>query len=332
MKNFSDKGFEIEGKIIPWGETFETIQKQLKGEVISSPYSSGRWHHIRCEHAYGFNTTEFEIGATAPDKPVMQVCYSLAPIESNPKCIDASIWINRITRAVGQPEKQSGKLRYTLEKHSSSVVYNATWTVGNVRLTISTYSGVRINDVGDMSVAGIFIDWTDEITAAKPYLEKVRDFEKKLVISEDVFPKAFVIQLYKKQTPYYIPDYYLDNPDVAKGNEELRCSQRALGCPKLFNTPALMSRNMNEYSIAFWHVGDWLVLSNKWDSVLVHLSNEDDIGWSNWLPAKGSGHMSLSVNGLDIEDYHSSKALTSLIDKINTYLTDKITCEEYYDC
>lgn len=91
---------------------------------------------------------------------------------------------------------------------------------------------------------------------------------------------------------------------------------------------------MNDSSILIWQPEnrDDFVVSTKWDSVFFSKDSEKNkISWFNILPAKGSGGMSLSVNELSIDDFHSSKTLSILVGKLSIYQNKDIQCAKDYD-
>ena len=268
--------------------------------------------------------------------PVLQVAYELSPLDCSAVTVDPNYWVKALNKFLGSSVKRVEPMPYPVDpSRSGSVVYNNSWVVGNVRYSLSTYGGYRVNEVGAISIAGLFVDFENEMEAASNYLGPIEAIEASLIgINFDSF-YSDIVRTQCGQRPYYLPNYHLRNPHCAASNNELRRAQRVLRHPNIFDTPAELARALGENSVLIWPLDnrDCFVLSTKWDSVFFYPeAAKNAISWTNLLPAKGSGGMSLCINGLCINDVHSSKTIAVLVCQASTYQGKEIACETDYDC
>ncbi|MFS1523487.1 hypothetical protein ACL7TT_05125 [Microbulbifer sp. 2304DJ12-6] len=334
--DLSDTAYFVDSVKVPWGLTLSQARDLVKEDRQAlQAYGGGPNYRGQCREAFGFKATEVNIIAPAEDCPVLQVNYNLSPPDLKSQLVEPEFWVKSISKSMGPPVKESKRTSYRIDPSQSwRVIYNARWMKGNISVTLSTSGGYRENEVGAISIAGLFIDWKNEVQFAEPYLDKIKEVENSLVISNPKELVSEIINIGKKQKPYYIADYALQNPHATANDSALRRAQRALRSPLLFDTPQKLSNLMNDSSILIWQPEnrDDFVVSTKWDSVFFSKdSGKNKISWFNILPAKGSGGMSLSVNELSIDDFHSSKTLSILVGKLSIYQNKDIQCAKDYD-
>lgn len=333
VMQFERHNFLVAGHKIAWGKTLTEVEAILCDEQSLSPYG-GLWPNLRlrCKDAYSFPATEFNARAPARNKPVMQVIFELAPPDKNSRSTNPDFWMQILNESLGKPNNISGSRMPRLFSSSDSVSYCATWNIGDVRLTLSVYGGLRESEAG-IHAAGLFIDWANEIEAAKPFLAHNRILENELETNSHNNKSVSIFNIDSNQKPFYHRDYYLPNPHIALKDELLRNSQRALYKSRLLETPAIIKKRLRKNQIALWRMGGEprLVVSTLWDSVIIKSKETNEIEWVNLLPAKGIGAMRLDVNGLQLEDTHNSKKLSSLVHQIEEFLGYSIQCIEEYD-
>lgn len=329
----SDTFYWVDSIAVPWGLRLEEVRELLKDKKPLRVCESGSNFKVQCCDAMGFAVSEVSMRAPANNRPVMQVSYELVPQDPMSKTVDPDFWVNTLTRYLGHPLHQSQPAIYPIDgSNSGRVVFSSSWVVGNIRVTLSCYGGVRVNEEGAISIAGLYLTWENAVLFAAPYLEKVQRLEESLVPKK---PTCQIVNLGQEQRPYYLPDYNYQNPHAAATDYKLRRAQRVLTSPNLFDTPKVLADMMGARSVMIWQpqgVEDF-VLSNKWDSVVVYMdAARNNVSWSNILPAKGSGGMWIGVNGLSISDNHSSEILTNLVSELSICQNKDIECFTDYDC
>lgn len=332
----SDTFYWVDSIAVPWGLRLEEVRELLKDKRPLRGYDGDSNFKVQCCDAFGFGVSEVSIRAPANNRPVMQVSYELVPQNLESSTVDTDYWVNILTGYLGQSLHLYQPVNYPIDgSKSGHVVFSSSWVVGDIRVTLSYYGGLRQNEVGAFSIAGLYLDWENVVVFAAPYLEKVQRLEESLVVIDPQKYARNIVKLGQEQRPYYLPDYNCQNPHAAVTDHKLRRAQRVLTSPNLFDTPKVLADRLDARSVVIWQpqgVEDF-VLSNKWDSVCVYLdAARNNISWSNLLPAKGSGGMWISVNGLSVGDNHSSNILANLVREISVCQNRDVECFTDYDC
>lgn len=329
------KHYEIDGLKIEWGKPLNEVRFLLDKFEKFEPF--GGWPNIRCKcpNAFGLVTTEFEVRAPFEDRPVLQVQYEIAPIKSGFLEKLHIPYLEQLENVFGKPvksEKLYNKILVTKKYLSSAVVFSARWLFDDIRISLSVYGDTRNNDSGP-SAAGIYIDWTDEIKAAKPFREKSESFEKLISghINNDSVINKFKLQY--KQRPFRVVHFELSDPYIAEKDNNLRASQLSLYNQELFQTPWQIQNQLEEDEICFYTIRDLgkTFISNKWDTVFLTSTDEKPLIFYELLPARGSGRRELELKELKIDDARDSDTLLKLIQLIETNIGLKIQRQERYD-
>lgn len=327
--------YEIEGLKIEWGKPLNEVRVVLDKFEKFKPF--GGWPNIRCKcpNAFGLVTTEFEVRAPFEDRPVLQVQYEIAPIKSGFLERPHTPYLKQLEKVLGKPVKSEKLYRQThLKKKylSSAVVFSAKWLFDDIRISLSVYGGTRNNDSG-LCAAGIFIDWIDEIKAAKPFREKAQSFGKLISghVSNDTVINKFKLQY--KQKPFRVVHFELSDPYIAEKDDNLRVSQLSLYNQELFQTPKQIQNKLEEDEIALYTIRELgkTFISNKWDTVFLNSTDEKDLIFYEVLPARGSGGRELKLKELRINDSRDSNTLLKFIQLIETDIGLKVQRQETYD-
>jgi hypothetical protein len=175
-------GFNIEDEHIKWGLLFKDAKKVLSKFSQYPPY--GGWSNMRCKcsEVYGLKSTVANIRAPFDDRPVMQVSYELVPTGDRTWGQLHVYYVAELIKTFGEPTKTEslyGDRFYNKEYISGSVVYSAKWLIGDIRISLSVYGGIRYDQSGD-SAAGLYVDWINEKKAAEPFRNRNVALEKEV--------------------------------------------------------------------------------------------------------------------------------------------------------
>jgi hypothetical protein len=265
----------------------------------------------------------------------MQVQYEIAPISTQISTEMHLPYFKQLEQTIGKAYK--AEILY--ENHdlygayaSSSVVFSAKWLIDDIRISLSVYGGMRENDLG-LSAAGIFLDWTNEIEAAKPYRGFNEQFEKEIAdcIHADIAIKK--IKLENKQRSYFMANDELSDLFVAQKETELRAAQLAIYRRALYLTPTYIQEQLNENEVAYYAIPELnkLFISTKWDTIYLLPENENVITFWEILPARGIGARELDLKELILTDGKHSNALLELIQWIQTNTQQVCVKKDGYD-
>lgn len=333
--NIDPKYYEIDGLKIEWGIPLMDVRLMLEDFEKFKPY--GGWPNIRCKCSsiFGLPATEFEVRAPFEDRPVLQVQYQIAPIKPGLFQKQHSPYLKQLVKVLGNPSKSEnlyGQPHLKKEYLSSTVVFSAKWLFMDIRISLSVYGGTRSNDSG-LCAAGIFIDWIDEIDAAKPYREKTELFEKYMLehIGNDIAIKKFKLQ--NKQRPFGVVNYELNAPYIDEKDNKLRASQMSLYKKELYQTPLIISTKLKDDEIGYYKIADFdqIFISNKWDTIYLTPNEKNEMTYWEILPARGSGGRQLDLKELKIEDNVNSLTLLDLVAQIEADIKQVIERRETYD-
>lgn len=333
--NIDTKYYEIDGLKIEWGKPLNEVRPMLEDVEKFKPY--GGWPNIRgkCSGVFGLPATQFEVRAPLEDRPVLQVQYEVAPIKSGFLEKLHSPYFKQLVNVLGKPIKSENlysQPHLKKEYLSSAVVFSAKWIFNDIRISLSVYGGTRSNDSG-LCASGIFIDWTDEIKASKPYRERTEIFEKTMSehISNDIVIKKFKLQ--NQQGPFRVVHYELNDPYIAEKDSNLRASQMSLYKRELYQTPAIISSKLQDDEIGYYKIVDFdrIFISNKWDTIFLTPNQRNEMTYWEILPARGSGGKQLDLKELKIYDTKNSLTLLDLVGQIEADIKQRMERRETFD-
>lgn len=316
------KTYEFEDIPFEWGMTFNEVTKILEGKKKFKPYGGWPNERYKCNSIFGVKANEFEIRAPLKDRPILQIQYELSPIETRFYHKTHVPYIKKLKKELGNPD--SASFSYPKDKenqinNSDKVVYSAKWIIGDIRISLSVYGGIRKKDSG-IARAGLFINWTNEILAAKPYREKNLKLEEKL--EQNLSAKKLIdkFTLEYKQNPFSVTHYEQPDPFIARKDTNLRVHQMALYNKELIKTPNLLNQQLSNKQVIFYHINDidlWFI-SNKWDTISLRKKEKENIIFSNVPSESKYGNKELGIKGLILKDAKESGELPKLVSKIES--------------
>lgn len=333
--NIETTYFEIDRLKIEWGKTLNEVRPML--ENIEQFESYGGWPNIRyrCSSIFGLESTECEIRAPFEDRPVLQVHYELAPIKTGFFEKRHSPFLEQLEKVLGKPAKTEDLYDQPYLKKeylSGTVVYSAKWLLGDIRISLSVYGGIRYHESG-LSAAAIFIDWIDEVKISRPFRESAKVFENRLteLIVDDIKIKKFKLQ--STQRPFRVVDYDIRNHCNQEKDSDVRACQMSLYRRALYQTPPLVSSELGVDEIGYYKVAnlDKIFVSNKWDTIFLEIDQKNEITFWDILPARGPGRKELDLKELKIEDAKSSLTLLDLLAQIEEDTGQEVERIEAYD-
>jgi hypothetical protein len=179
--------------------------------------------------------------------------------------------------------------------------------------------------VAGAAVASLSIEWESEIERAKALLQTIQPLQTEL---NAAFKFSGVSAVYTMRMPQKPSGDAGANPARTLS----RTAHRALFAPTLLETPEPLSRSLQSNQVAIWKTTEGRhVVSSVWDSAVLDQRTVDSIQWSNLLPAKGEGRMTIQLNSLVVKDFHSSSALTGLVENLAHITGRKIECNTQYN-
>ena len=322
----------IENYKFAWRDKLSAFEENLSW-VVPDDYHGG-WHSMQfsCKEVLGIPAISGNARSPALDRPVMQVIFELPDpgLPSIDKCI--AYWIETLSNKLGKPLSVPDHVPNRNDGPYGNVIYYVKWLTGDTRVTLSVYGSGRSTKEG-MSIAGLFIDWKNEIKAAEPYQN---DFVKSLKVfnaAVDNLDNIKVINLGIKQIPYYMADYENQPHDKALKDNALRIAQKCLYSRDLLETPESIKSRLNENSVAIWQSKNsqfWGV-STYSDSVIFGNQEDAKIEFFNMLPAKGPGGMDLNLGDLKLSDKANSTKLKQLVKELENVTGKKVVCHQGYD-
>lgn len=329
--------YDINGLKIDWGKPLNEVRSILSAFEKFQPY--GGWSNIRCKctEIFGLPTTEAEVRAPFESQPVLQVIYSIAPIDHIFFEKLHSPYLKQLEKVLGKAVKSESKYNQRGVKKEylySVVVFSATWLFDDIRISLSVFGATRDKESGPCA-AGIYVDWINEIKAASPFREKTEQFENTLsaYIKDNIIVDKF--KLANKQNPFRIVHYELEDPYIAEKDHQLRASQMALYKRELFQTPKIIRNKLYEDEIGLYWIPELnkLFISNKWDTIYISATEDEHkrLVFLEVLPARGGGRRELILKDLKIYDTKTSDTLIHLVQKIEIETGLNISKEEAYD-
>ncbi|RTQ51391.1 hypothetical protein EJV47_06185 [Hymenobacter gummosus] len=309
---FDSRYFPVDDQPIAWGSTLDEAKAQLEPPGWLPSY--GGWPNLRgrCQAVLGLPAVEYNLRAPARHKPIVQVSYELAPppghAGSGPA--EPAYWVQPLARLLGPPT-QAGPTAF-VGGGWGSVVYTAKWETPLLSIGLSVYGGVRQEQSGP-AAAGLYFDWRDVLTAARPFYEAALAQSAALAASFAKLsaPPQLVDTQYQQGYSYH------DSPPLpldAAAETRWRQSQRALYREGLLETPAPLQGRLAPTQVALWRAADqaaWAV-STTFDTVLLPDAAPGPVELVTLHPAKGGGNVQLILAGLSLQDAYKAPALPRL--------------------
>ncbi|MBO2011104.1 hypothetical protein [Hymenobacter negativus] len=330
---FNSHRFPVNDTYIAWGSTLAEAEALLPGHTWWEPY--GGWPNLRgaCQSVFGLAATECNLRAPAAHKPIMQVSYQLAALALGEwMAAVPEPWLTPLTALLGPPAEAAFTAN-TWHRGPGSVMYSARWRRPEVIISLSVFGGVR-HEQGGPAAAGLWLDWQDEIAAARPFYEAARNQSAALQAAAGQLAgplQVFTTQL--AQGGFMMANFAAEDPYPALSNTLLRQSQRALYREGLLETPIQIQDQLTDHQIALWAVpgrAEWAV-STRWDTVLL-ISNGPAVELVILRPAKGSGGLTLRIGDLRLSDEYDTPGLGALAAALKQQVGLVVNRVEDYDC
>ena len=303
------RGFFLDDLTLPWGTTLAQADVSLAGLLQWPPYGGWPNLHLACPHALGLATTSCNLRAPARHRPVLQANYKLAaPSGYSGQPTEAERWQGPLMAQLGPPTRAE-VVEQPGAGGSNMVVYAAHWQAPGVRLSLSVYGGVRPEASG-LTAASLFLDWEDELTAARPYAEAAAREAATLaaVVGPAVEPRVFTLA--QAQAPYTHFNFQQPQPP----SEERRRAQRALYREHLLETPPYFQQQLAAAEVALWPVpgqAAWAV-STRWDTLVLPPVASPSVELLVAQPGRGPGYVQLTIGTLCLTDALPAPALPAL--------------------
>ena len=321
-------GFFLDELTLPWGTTLAGAAARLADRPQWPPY--GGWPNLRlaCTRALGLAASECNLRAPAHARPVLQASYQLvAPPGYAGRPAEASQWQEPLTARLGPPTHAEVVERPEAAR-SGMVVYAARWQWAGMRLSLSTYGGIR-PEAGGPVAAGLFLDWEDERAAAHPYAVAAAHEAAQLATVAGPAVEAVVFQLTQAQVPYTHFDFNQPQPPT----DEQRRAQRALYREHLLETPPYFQQRLAASEVALWPVpgrAAWAV-STRWDTLVLPLVAPPSIELLTAQPGRGRGYVQLDIGTLRLTDALAAPALPALANALARLPGVAVSHREDYD-
>ena len=306
------------------GEILNLAAEKFKDQEKLSSY--GGWPNYRFVDTSIFDipTLVTEIRAPFHDRPVTQQTFELSLTSNSAKNLQKD-YLGKISSFIGDPIE--------LKEFDVSTAYQvsltARWLVQDISITLSIYGGSRSVHNG-FATAGLFFDITNEIEIAKPYMKALEEMESSLWVEVKNFSVTQSVQINNRIRPYCLPNYASKTPESIYNDPLLRRAQKSLYKKSLMDTPSLVLEGMTENMIRVWTNNGRYFVSTMFDTVEFG-KKDDQIEIHDLLPAKGSGQLSVNINGLSLSDSHGSEGLKALISTIEKITKKKYPVYQDYD-
>ncbi|MCR5890037.1 hypothetical protein LRS06_20120 [Hymenobacter sp. J193] len=330
---FDLQHYPIDERLIPWGLSLAEVEQRLAPRQWLPAYGGWPNLHGACRSVLGLAAVELNLRAPARHKPVMQVSYELAPPPGyhGKQPVDAAYWVQPLTQLLGPPTKNTPLPGQN--PVSSNVVHSVIWQWPTLRVSLSVFGGIRRTESG-LAAAGLFLDWQDELTAARPFYEAAQAQAADLNARAEGIEQLQLFELQQPQSGFYMPDYGSAEPHAARQATQWRQSQRALYREGLCETPTLVQNRLQSQQVALWAVPGqeaWAV-SNCQDTIVLTPPNLPAVELLTLRPAKGAGAMLLSIGSLHLQDAYSSPTLTHLAAALEQQVGVAVSRAEDSDC
>ena len=325
------ESFQIGNITFKWGDKLADIKAQLAIEHSYvenvNPYALDKTLTIKLTEMWSIKTNSCEFSAPNDDRLVNRIWINIAANEQSYgnswlKIFIKHPLIEKLKKQFGSPSTHG----VGDNNGSGSVIENATWLFDNCEFGVSIFGEVR-EENGEANIGIIYITLNDIELLDSLYSQPLRDIEELLQDKVDLTTiKNFQMQL-RQNVPWSLdarkyPQYSIDFISRALNGFHNRA---------LFQTPLKIQAQLKPSEVCTWQTttGDYY-LSN--DQKTIMLDHSLKISWSNILPAKGSGHGSISVGDFNISNEHSRPETQELVQHLEDILNTNIICYEDYDC
>lgn len=327
---FSPDYFPVDDQLVPWGTSLDEAEQQLAPRPWLTPY--GGWPNLRspCRTVLGLPAIECEMRGPARHKPILQASYELAPPPGHqgPGPAEPAYWVEPLTRVLGPPT-QAGPNPHAYAG-SGSVGYTARWEMPLLTVGLSVFGGVRTEESGQ-AAAGLYFDWRDELTAARPFYEAALTHSAALAAEYErlVLPPQLFAARQRQDDHYGSPEPAADPATET----QRRQARRALYREGLLETPPALQARLRPEQLALWRVparAAWAV-STCFDTVLLPDAASTAVELVTLHPAKGGGALYLRVGELHLSDTYKAPALPQLATALER-VGVAVRRSEEYDC
>ncbi len=325
------EGFQIGCIAFNWGDKLADIKSQLAtADIITennNPYALDKTLIIKLVEIWSIKTNACEFSTPAEDRLINRIAINIAANDHSYgnswlKIFIKHPFIEKLKKQLGSPSTH----RVDDNNGSSSVIENTTWLFDNCEVGISIFGEVREKN-GKANIGLLYITLKDIELLDALYAPPLRDIEAFLEDKVDLT----TVKIFKMQTSqrsswssdaYKYPKHTIDFIAKALNGFHKR---------DLFQTPLQIQAQLTSFKVCTWQstTGHYY-LSNIYETITLNQSLKTS--WSNLLPAKGSGHGSISVGGFNISNEHSRSETQELVQHLEKILNAKIVCYEDYDC
>ncbi|MBO6717872.1 MAG: hypothetical protein JJ913_07950 [Rhizobiaceae bacterium] len=308
-----DSGFAIGSRRYAWGTTFEQFVAE------TAPEGRQRSAHslvLRCDSALGIAAISAEVTAPRADRPILQLCYQLAPVAGDPMPAPDQL-MRRLSEAFGVPDSSSNYELPGSGDPSGSVRYYAGWNSGAFGIGLSLYGAPRETEFG-VAPGCLWLSWSP-VMAARPYLADWRDRAEELARRQPTDMTGFRFGL--EQQPVF----------GTGGSSGTREANYVLYHPELLPTPPSVAALAGEGGAVFWRGGEDWCASTAWDTVML-AEAQGHIAWNDVAPAKGGGFSEISIGRWAVRDRHGSRPIRDAAEHLARTLGVSINHNTGYDC
>lgn len=315
-----DSGFPVGPNSYRWGVTFTEFAAEVATRGGPRPANSVL---VPCNNALGLATISAEATAPGPDRPIIQLCYQLAPVPGD-NLPDPSVFTRPLGDAFGEPRTAS---EYDLPESgelSGSVRHYSGWEAGDFSVGLSLYGAPRQTEFGP-APGCIWLSWSP-VKAAQPYLAEWRGQVREQAAEEPADIAGF--RFGAPQRPVF------GHPEGTNSEEAaLREANCALYHPDLLTTPPPISALIGNHGAAFWRRKDgrWCA-STAWDTICFSAEENPDISWNDIAPAKGGGFSEIAIGRWTVRDWHNSQPIRHAVDHLEKSCRVRVKHRTGYDC
>ena len=304
------RGFEIDGRFLPWG----TILDQCgDGEHPTQRPQNLTSRTYPCRSVDGIAAISVKLTAARSDRPVTQLCYELAM--SHPTAED---WLQFFDARLGTPGFVEREDLPTDASLADRVALYARWDSDVVTVGLSVYGAARPVEYG-VAAACLWVTWRTEL-AARPFLSEWR---RRNVEVATIATRISELRMFTLSVELY-----------GKGQGRGRESSLALSLPEILDTPPSIAARLGARSFALWRsVADacWGA-SSKWDTVSFVIGREVEITHIELQPAKGGGRSELRIGPWEVWDCYGVASIKAAAAHLAAMPGVEIRRYEGYDC
>ena len=314
----SRDGFEAGGERLAWGTTAQDLRASLERRGRLHPEPAPLSVLGLCEGAHGFPALSFESAAAQrDDRPVTSLTYHLAPSDPRAEVPDPAWWARAIRDVLGEPAQMQGLEPDEDPPGADGVQLWAQWVAPPFEVGLSVFGGRREEPSG-ISVAYLYVTWTDEVAAAQPYLAGLEAEQAQL---ETLARDAADWQVFTLRRPSPGASGEADGEEPEDPAAALR--RRALSGDRLYDTPVPWQVRLSDTQVAHWKSADgntWGIATRR-QAVFFATGDRDLEVTLNCVEAgRFDGYVELSVGNLRLADDEPSPSLEKLADWIGRQL------------